>query len=146
MEETGIMSIEGEMVVEDAILTDIEARDAATVPAPGFPRHVAQAEEPQLSADILESAGYLCANPAARENFDNILISPGYRFTSTGKYVSIFQLSDVLSVVPGDVVPEGTFLIPANYLVPQAEREKLLQGLAKPRVAPKAPDPLKKAK
>lgn len=71
----------------------------------------------RLPREAFDSEGFRAANGAARDSFASVVCFPGHRFVDHGgRYASIYDLNEVYDVEPNSVVPEGTYLIPVNYL------------------------------
>lgn len=109
---------------------------------------VEQPEEqaaPLLESWAFESEGYTLANPAAKADFDNVVLFPGHMFLAGGRYHDIRNIENYFDVSAEQVVPEGLFLIGTNYLIPVPLRERVLNGRAKAPAPAAQPDPLRKS-
>jgi hypothetical protein len=162
--------------VDDAVKSDVEAplsdeqaraqARPADASAPegdtaffssGFDR-VEEEEGPQeqrLPDGFENWQSYKLANPAARENFTNVVLFPEFEFIAPGRYVDAQNVDKIFDVMPGEVSPEGLYLFPINYLVAPArdaalnpERGKVSEArggsnvLRSPR---REPDPLRRS-
>lgn len=76
------------------------------------------AVEPEtLPAGFEEWAAYKRANASAREAFAQVVFFPGTVFRAGGRYHDAQNLDAVYDVNEGQIVPEGLYLFPSNYLV-----------------------------
>jgi hypothetical protein len=84
-------------------------------------------DEETLPLRAFKSEGFLAANGAARDNFENVVLFPGHVFISPGRYRNIYDLDDIYDVNPNTKSPEGLFLIPENYLVRGVQYDRARQ-------------------
>ncbi len=79
-----------------------------------------------LDAEDFESDGFRIANPQAKDQFDLVVLQPGYVFPTPGIYRNIHNIDEVIMAEPGDIVPEGLKLVGENYLVEAPIRKRIL--------------------
>lgn len=60
---------------------------------------------------------YKRANASAREAFSQTVFFPGAVFRAGGHYHNAQKLDETYDVTEGEIVPEGLYLFPTNYLV-----------------------------
>lgn len=114
--------------------------------ASGFDRveEPAQEERAHLPEGFEDWQSYKLAVGSVRDDFENAVLFPNFEFTAPGRYVNAQDISKVYDVTPGEVSPDGLYLLGVNYLVPSALRDKILRGEAQPQRAPRQPNPLRK--
>lgn len=79
------------------------------------------------SADLMDTPGMRAATDDAQLNPENVLLHAGDRVNSPIECYDVNDLSAVITMMPGAVVPKGMTLVPTNYVV-EARRERELRG------------------
>lgn len=124
--EPGFAAARGEeVVIGEGVRSDgspDEPRPSREGPRPrnrelGYARAAVVPEAAKLPQSAFKSQGFERANGAARDAFANVVQYPGSVFAAAGRYHNIKDLEDVYDVEPGNVVPDGLYLIGDNYLV-----------------------------
>jgi len=106
----------------------------------------ADAEEPQLPEGFEDWAAFKLANSGAKDSFISVVIFPGHQFTAPGRYTDAKTATKIYDVAERQIVPDGLFLFPVNYLVSGARRDAILRGEQPQERAAKQPDPLRPTK
>ena len=159
-EEVGVIG-----AVDNAVASDVEPRlseeqsQAAARPASagventpsfyasGFDRieDEAEPEAQELPEGFEEWPAFRVAVPSirTRADFTHAVLFPNFVFIAPGRYVNAQDISKVYDVSPGEVSPDGLYLLGVNYLVPGPERDRILRGERQSRAATRQPNPLR---
>lgn len=75
---------------------------------------------------------YKRANTNAKEYFAEVVFFPGAVFRAGGRYHDAKNLDKVYDVTEGQIVPDGLYLFPSNYLADQRPRATNTAPTAQP--------------
>lgn len=120
---------------EEQVVTYAMSAPSATSPIKGeelfgaFDQNLEKAPEfeparlpERLPREVVESKDLRHFNANARENLVSAVLRPGHKFSAPGRYHDVTNVENKFDVLPGDILPDGKFVISERYLLPSYDR------------------------